>query len=192
MRSRRMAGGVLLVVCFLVAEVLAAPFVLFPQAGELVSPDGRWVVHNEDQARASSDFIGTFHSLWLTEVSTGRSRKLCDYVGVAAVGWSNNGFLIVTQYLSKKTSRALVFSASGAEDPIVLDKNTLIRMIPEELRDALRENDHVFVEASRIEEGTLHLRVWGYGQHDSNGFRLRCEYGLREGAIACSQERGTH
>lgn len=36
-----------------------------------------------------------------------------------------------------------------------------------------------FVEGSRVEQDTLHPSVWGYGQHDTNGFRYRCEYSLR-------------
>ncbi|HET6179781.1 MAG TPA: hypothetical protein VFE61_22860 [Candidatus Sulfotelmatobacter sp.] len=167
---------------------LASQFVVFPKAGELVSPDGRYVVHNAEREGSASDFIGTFHSLWLTEQATGRSRKLCDYLGVAAVAWSRNDFVIVTQY-SKKTSQALVFSVAGSQDPVLLDKPTLTHMLPAEFRPALRENDHVFVEASRVEKETLYLTVWGYGQHDASGFRWRCQYDLREGAIACGDER---
>jgi hypothetical protein len=49
----------------------------------------------------------------------------------------------------------------------------------------------VFVEGSRVEQDTLHLSVWGYGPHDPNGFRLRCEYSPREGAISCIEEHGS-
>lgn len=171
---------------------LASPFVVFPKASELVSPDGRFTVRSVDSPRSTSDFVGTFHSLWIFELATGRSRKLCDYLGVASAAWSSNDFLVVTQYVSKRTSRALVFSASSAQDPILLDKATLIRLIPVELRPALRDNDHVFVEGSRVEEDTLHLTVWGYGTHDASGFRYRCEYALREGLISCIEERGSH
>jgi len=165
---------------------------VFPKAGELVSPNGRLAVRNTDRTAATSDFDGTFHSLWLYELATGQSRKLCDYVGVAAVGWSGNESIIVTQYLGKKTSRALVFPVARIEDTIMLDKTTMTRMVPVELRPALRENDHVFVEGSRIEQGTLYLTVWGYGQHDANGFRWRCKYALREGTLTCTQERDAH
>lgn len=74
----------------------------------------------------------------------------------------------------------------------MLDKATLIQLVPAELRPALRENDHVFVEGSRVEQDILHLTVWGYGQRDANGFRYRCEYSLREGSISCLEERGAH
>jgi hypothetical protein len=180
------------VVAILAVQTVAAPFVLFPKAAELVSPDGRFVVRNAERQASPSDYDGTFHALWLIEVATGRSRKLCDYVGVAAVAWSSNDLLVVTQYLSKRTSRALVFSATGSQDPVILDKPTLIRLVPVELRDVLREDDHVFVEASRLEEGTLHFRVWGYGPRDVNGFRWHCEYALLEGAVSCTEERGSH
>jgi len=178
----------LLSVC---TTALASPFVVFPKAGELLSPDGRFAVRSVDTAGAASDFAGTFHALWLYELPTGHSRKLCEYLGVAAAAWSSNDFLVVTQYVSKRTSRALVFSAVAPQDPVMLDKATLIRLVPTELRPALRENDHVFVEGSRVEQETLHLTVWGYGQHDAGGFRYRCEYTLREGALSCIEERGS-
>lgn len=191
MRSWRLTLAVPVMVAILIFQAHANPFVVFPKAGELVSPDGRYAVRNEEHEGAASDFVGTFRSLWLIEVTTGRSRKLCDYIGVAAVAWSNNDFLVITQYLNKKTSRALVFSAAGPEDAVMLDKPTLIRLVPAELRATLRENDHVFVEGSRVEGETLHLRVWGYGQHDGNGFRWRCEYGLREGGVSCTEQHGS-
>lgn len=171
---------------------LASQFVVFPKASELVSPDGRFAVRSVDASGAASDFVGTFHALWLYELTTGRSRKLCDYLGVASAAWSANDFLVITQYVGKKTSRALVFSAVVAQDPVMLDKATLIQLVPAELRPALRENDHVFVEGSRVEQDILHLTVWGYGQRDANGFRYRCEYSLREGSISCLEERGAH
>lgn len=191
MRSWRLTLAVPVMVAILIVQAHANPFVVFPKAGELVSPDGRYVVRNEEHERAGSDFVGTFRSLWLIEVTTGRSRKLCDYIGVAAVAWSNNDFLVITQYLNKKTSRALVLSAAGPEDAVMLDKPTLIRLVPTELRATLRENDHIFVEGSRVEGETLHLRVWGYGQHDGNGFSWRCEYGLREGGVSCTEQHGS-
>jgi hypothetical protein len=179
--------GMAAILAVLVSHALAAPFVVFPQAGQLISPDGRLVVRNVDREGAASEFVGMFHALWLTDVSTGRSRKLCDYLGVAAVAWSSGDSLIVTQYVGKKSSRALVFSM-GSEDVVMLDTATLVRMVPVELRPVLRENDHVFVEGSRIEGETLHLRVWGYGKRDVEGFRWRCAYELHEGNILCAEE----
>jgi hypothetical protein len=173
-------------------ETFASQFVVFPKASELVSPDGRLAVRSIDSQGSASDFAGTFHSLWLFELATGGSRKLCDYLGVASAAWSSNDWLVVTQYVAKRTSRALVFSVTAAEDPVMLDKITLTRLIPAELRPSLRENDHVFVEGARVEHGTLYLAVWGYGQHDANGFRWRCEYSLRQGTASCIEERGLH
>jgi hypothetical protein len=72
----------------------------------------------------------------------------------------------------------------------MLDKSGLTRLVPADLRSTLRENDHVFVEAARVERDKLYLTVWGYGPHDSNGFRWHCEYSLREGTVSCSEERG--
>lgn len=96
---------------------LASQFVVFPKASELVSPDGRFAVRSVDASGAASDFVGTFHALWLYELTTGRSRKLCDYLGVASAAWSANDFLVITQYVGKKTSRALVFPLSSRKIP---------------------------------------------------------------------------
>ena len=114
-----------------------------------------------------------------------RFRKLCDYVGLAAVAWSNNDFLVITQYVSKKTSRALAFAASS-EESVLLDTSTLVQRVPVELRPTLRENDHVFVEASRVKQETFNFRVWGYGKHDRDGFRWTCQYLLSDGSVSCT------
>lgn len=181
--------GVAAFVVMLSVQALAGPFVVFPKAGELASPDGRFVVRNTDRQGGASDFVGIFHSLWLVELGTGRSRKLCDYPGVAAVAWSGNDFLLVTQYLSKRASRALVFSAADSQDPILLDKAALLSLVPVELRDVLRENDHLFIEASHMEANTFCFNVWGYGQHDPYGFHWRCQYSLLENTISCTDAR---
>jgi len=172
-------------------QVYAVPFTLFPKAGHLASPDGRFEVRDVDLREPGSEFAGIFHSLWLAETATGRSRKLCDYVGVAAVAWSEKDSLIVTQYLSKKTSRALIFATTSTREPIVLDVPTLIQMVPVELRPALRENDHAFVEASRVEGEIFHFQVWGYGQHDRNGFHWNCEYNLGAANLNCEARNGS-
>jgi hypothetical protein len=94
----------------------AAPFVVFPKAGQLVSQDGRFVVRNADREAPLSEYVGTFHSLFLGDTTSGASRKLCDYVGVAAVAWAKNDLIIVTQYVSKHASRALIFSAVDSRE----------------------------------------------------------------------------
>ncbi|HUO15113.1 MAG TPA: hypothetical protein VMX38_09010 [Verrucomicrobiae bacterium] len=175
-----------LIVVAALADLSLAQFVVFPKAEELVSPDKRFVVHNEDPEARASDFVGTFHSLWLTDLSTGRSHKLCDYMGPTAVAWSGDDFLVVTQYLGRKTSRAIVLSAAHPADALTLDQPLLTNLLPVELRPVLRENDHVFIEASKVEHQTLLLTVWGYGAHNPNGFHWRCTYALREGTASCA------
>lgn len=184
-------AAICLAICATTVQGFAASFVLFPKAERLVSPDGRLEVRDVDRPGGASDFVGTFHSLWLTDLRSGNSHKLCDYMGVAAVAWSGNDFLVITQYVGKKTSRALVFATGGTQDPFMLDKSTMIQLVPVELRDALRGNDHVFVEASRVENDTFYFRVWGYGQHDPSGFSWKCQYRLREGAVSCGGTRET-
>ena len=186
MRIRRALLCAAAIVAFKILA-LAAPFVLFPKAGQLPSPDGHFVVRNTDRETPLSEYVGTFHSLFLEETANGRTSKLCDYVGVAAVAWARNDSIIVTEYLSKRTSRALIFAADNSRAPVVIDVPLLTRLVPVNLRPQLRENDHVFVEGSQFEGETLTLRVWGYGKHDSNGFRWRCEYSLSSGLVSCEE-----
>ena len=155
----------------------------------LQSPDGRYEVRNDVAHHAATEFTGMFNSLWLVEVATGRSRKLYDYVGLAAVAWLDDDFLAVTEYVGKKTSRALVFPLAHLDDPLLLDEPRLAHLVPSDLQPTLRENDHVFLEASRIQTGKLYLRVWGYGSHDAKGFRWQCEYALEGGKTVCTEDR---
>lgn len=104
------------------------------------------------------------------------------------MAWSNNDFLVVMQYFEKKTSRALVFAASSSVEPVLLYAAGLIqRVVDVELRPTLRENDHVFVEGSRLEEKTPYFRVWGYGKQDPNGLSWSCRYSPSEGSVWCAQ-----
>lgn len=184
-RTRRLAALAVLVTA-LAALSAAEPFVLFPKAAELFSPDHRLVVRNSEDEAIPGNLIGASRSLWLVDVATHRARKLCNYLGVAAVRWSGNDFVLVTEYVSKMTSRAWVFPTDEGSSPVVLDQPSLVRMIPVPLRDVLRENDHVFLEANNLKAGVLLLRVWGHGAHDRKGFQWNCTYDLRTGDINCS------
>ena len=191
MRRPSTVLGVLWLVVELTRLGLAEPFVLFPKAGELRSPDGRYVVRNAERTAPTTEFVGVARSLWLTDGATHRSRKLCDYLGVAAVAWSGNEYIVMTEYVGKKTSRARVFPVDESGEAFVLDKPSLLRVLPAESRDTLEKSDHVFVEASRVEDGTLSLHVWGYGTHDRNRFRWVCAYELRPGRVTCSESRNS-
>ena len=183
--------SILAVMTALAALSAAEPFVLFPQTAGLFSPDRRHVVRNAEHPATPGELVGPGRSLWLVDVGTNHGRKLCNYLGVAAVGWSGNDFVLVTEYVGKKTSRAWVFPVSVDTPPVVLDKPTLVHMVPVGQRDVLRENDHVFLEAARVEAGVLSLRVWGYGSHDANGFRWSCAYDLRAGGVNCAGSPNT-
>jgi hypothetical protein len=189
MRSPSTVLAVLVLLFALTGSASAGPFVLFPKAGELSSPDGSYVVRNAEPAAAATEFVGISHSLWLIDVATHRSRRLCDYLGVAAVAWSGNEYVVMTEYVARRTSRARVFPVAESGQAVVLDKPTLLHVLPSELRDALQQTDHVFVEASRLQDGTLFLHVWGNGPRDRNGFRWACSYELRGGRLRCGDDR---
>jgi hypothetical protein len=101
------------------------------------------------------------------------------------VAWSGNDFIIVTDYVNKKTSRAMVFPVDPARDVLVLDKVQVSSLLPDAQSVHLQQNDHVFVEGSSVEGTVLNLRVWGYGRRDTAGFRYNCRYDLPGGTAVC-------
>lgn len=163
----------------------AEQFTLFPDRKEMHSPDDRFVVRSVEHAAAANEFSGVFRTLVLEEVATGKVRKLYDYVGRVAVAWSGNDFIIVTDYVNKKTSRAMVFPVDPARDVLVLDKVQVSSLLPDAQSVHLQQNDHVFVEVSSVEGTVLNLRVWGYGRRDNAGFRYNCRYDLPGGTAVC-------
>jgi hypothetical protein len=169
---------------------LAEDFSLFPDRKELRSPDGRFVIRSVELSHQTSEFTGAFRALVLEEIETGISRKLYSYVGRVAVAWSGNDYILVTDYVSKRTARALMFAADGRMEPLVLDKTQLERMLPATMSRHLQRNDHVYVEAVRVEAASLRLRVWGYGASDPQGFRWECRYDFASVTASCQERVG--
>lgn len=191
MRGQHLVLASLLLVVLPITSV-AAPFAMFPKAGRVVSPDGRFEIRDVDRVDIPGELVGNPRSLWVTDLATGRSRKLCDYFGVAAVAWEPGNSIIVTQYVAKKTSRAFIFTSAMGGEAYVLDAPALISLVTVELRPMLRENDHLFVEASSLDGDILRFRVWGYGKHDPNGFRWNCTYAVSNGAVLCQNAPAGH
>lgn len=177
----------LLVVLFAMTCPLASAeqFTVFPGQKEARSPDGRFVIRSIPHSAGTAEFSGVFHTLVIEEVATGNVRKLYDYVGRVAVAWSGSNFIIMTDYVNKKTSRALVFPIDPDRDVLVLDKVRVASLMPDTQAVHLQQNDHVFVEVSSVEDTALLLRVWGYGRRDSAGFRFVCRYDLAGGTAVC-------
>lgn len=187
MRTPRFFVCLLLPLLVCVAlRVFSEDFALFPDRKELRSPDGKYVIRSVERTPQPGEFVGVFRALIVEEIATHKTRVLCDYLGRAAVAWSENNYIIVTDYVGKRTSRALVFSVDQDAGGFVVDKNDLQRRVSASFSEQLRGNQHVFVEAVKVQGGRLSLRVWGYGTHDPRGFRLFCDLELDTGNATCS------
>jgi hypothetical protein len=174
-----------MVVVLTCSAVFAEQFAVFPDRKELRSPDGKFVIRSVDYAPRPHEFSGLFRSLILQNTTDGSARELYHYVARVGVAWSGNNFIIVTDYVNKKTARALVFRLDRPDEYLVLDKPGLAARLSDEPRVQLERNDHVFLEVSRLEGTLLTLRVWGYGVHDPQGFRFQCAYELDQGTTTC-------
>jgi hypothetical protein len=175
----------LLLLTLVGTSLRAEQFTIFPDRKELRFPGGLYVVRSVDHVAKTGEFSGLFRTLIVEEASTGRVRKLYDYVGRVAVAWSRKDYIIVTDYVNKKTSRAIVFPVAADRDGLIVDKTQLIPLLPEAQHVHLEQNDHVFVEASSVTGRELSLRVWGYGRRDTAGFRYSCKYDLILGTAVC-------
>jgi hypothetical protein len=182
--------NVLLACVIICTPMNAEDFAVFPDRKELRSPDGRYVIRSVEHTGQAQEITGVFRTLVLQEVSTGRSRGLFNYLGPVGVAWSGNNFVIVTEYVSKKTSRALVLRLDRPNEYQVIDKPHLAMQLHDERRAQLERNDHVYVEVSRIDGIVLTLRVWGYGAHDPQAFRFQCAYDLAVGTASCRERVG--
>ena len=169
-----------------VSIACAEPFVTFPEQKELVSPDGRYVLRSVDPPGDPTNFSSSFHALVLEDRVSGKSRRLYDYLHKVAAAWSGNR-IVATDYASRRAARALVFSVEPNSDSFIVDRVALADRIPVQLGSHLRFNDHVFVEAIRMEGGTLVLRAWGYGTQDPSGFHLACRLDLEQASATCEE-----
>jgi hypothetical protein len=183
----RLSLALLTLVCQL---AVAEQFAVFPDRRELRSPDGRFVVRSVEHPTTRGEFSGLFRALILEEVATGVEHDLYNYIGRVGVAWSGSNVLIVTDYASKRTARALVFRLDRPNEYLVIDKPHLMAQLQEGHRAQLERNDHVYLEVSRIEGDSLVLRVWGYGVRDPDGFRFQCAYPLGEGELSCQDVIG--
>jgi hypothetical protein len=195
MRSR------IVVVCFVVILIpilipaallgLGGKFITFPDAAnELPSPHGQFVVRSVSYGAAPGAFSGKFHALVLEERRTRSSRKLYDYLGKIAVSWVTDSAIIVNEYYTSRGARALMFTTDEAASPIVIDRSWMVKLLDPILSTHLIRNDHVYVEAFKLEGDTLGLRVWGYGAQDTKGFSFSCDYNLDRNTISCRQSSG--
>jgi hypothetical protein len=114
------------------------------------------------------------HGLLLKDLRTGSLSKLLEFYRSVDVLWAPNGrFVAVTDWTGSNISQILLFQP-GKKKPLNL---------ADELRHSLgiqpevSSNHHVHFEALSWEgDKKLRFKVFGYGDHDRNGFEHYYEY----------------
>jgi hypothetical protein len=171
---------------------LGEKFATFPNAAnELPSPNGRFIVRSIGYGAAPGTISGKFHALVLETRETGKSRKLCDYLGKVMVSWAADDVLFVNDYYTARGSRVLVFVTDETIPPLVIDRNLMVKFLDPITSRHLLRNNHVFIAAYKLEGDTLALRLWGYGTQDAKGFILSCDYSLERNTASCRESSGT-
>jgi hypothetical protein len=171
---------------------LEGKFTIFPGASnELPSPNSQFLVRSVSYGAAPGDFSGKFHALVLEEQRTGKSHKLYDYLGKVAVSWVADNVIVVNEYYTARGARVLVFVTDETIPPVVIDRTRLVKLLDPISSRHLIGNDHVYIEAFKLEGDTLALRLWGYGTQDAKGFDLSCDYNLDSYTASCRERSGT-
>jgi hypothetical protein len=189
MRRARLVVFFAMVVAAIVAFGSDTRFSFLTIGGDgVASPDGKFLVRDFKDTADSSGFVRNQRSLVLEERASGQSWKLCDHMGQISVAWASENLLVVNDFFTARGARTLVFQADGKATHVLINANTLATLIPDEIATHLTANDHVFVQAYKLDGKLLGLRAWGFGALDPKGFKLVCDYNLDSGTAVCRSE----
>ena len=93
---------------------------------ELPSRDGQFLVRSISYGTAPGSISGKFHALVLEERRTGKSHKLCDYLGKIMVFWTADNVLVVNDYYTDMGARVLLFVTDETIPPVAIDKTSYL------------------------------------------------------------------
>ncbi len=146
--------------------------VWFPSRHAAVGdPSGRYAVVCEEASGKAP------HRLYLKTLPTGKIVRVFEFPRHVDILWSRDGdYFAVTDWFGSDRSRILVFESAK---PRAID---LARVVARQLGEFVQilGNDHVYYEAVYwADSRTLRFKVFGYGDHDRNGFELTFTYDVK-------------
>lgn len=172
--------AVLCVFCvLLLATTGKAQKVSFPgTAVGTKSPDGRYVIQNDDLNGQEPP-----HTLTLIEKPVGKTSKIHSYDRHVEILWSPNsdGF-VVNDYEASDSTRPLLFALpwKGEKTDLLGELERLLRKRKE--GDLITGNHHVYLTVRRwLSKEELLCKLWEYGEVSRNGFTKYYVYTIGRG-----------
>ena len=160
-----MLSGILSPVTVLAAvRQVSTKIVPFPPQSQAVSPNGRYVIIEENHSEP-------FHTAILEDRVLRTRRKLFDYDrGIDLIWNPDSKSFAVTDYEGSDYSRCRIIFADKTA-PTIQVWHKLVAALTKSERKSLLENHHVYISAVRwVGAGTLKVKVWGYGEVNPSGF----------------------
>src|SRR5262249_40460750 len=156
------------------AVVALASQVLFPGSIERVaSPDGRHVVTWEKPRPRDQEYT---HRLWLGTQGSRDGQVVMEFFRHASMEWSPSGrYFVVTCWCGSDFATVSLFDVDDPKHPLDVGEE-LQRRIG---HLAVLDNHHAYIEAMRWSTASsLELRLWGYGEENSDGFERQYTFPL--------------
>ena len=140
------------------------------------SPDGQHVIHNVDYNTKEP-----YHRLLLEDTKTHTTRKLLTYERWVDVFWSPSGAeVMVDDHGGSDFENTYIYSVQDTSHRVDIGEE--FRRQNPSGRLLFKKNDHVYVDGlGWVNETTVKIRLWGYGEHDPKGFERLLEYKLNGG-----------
>jgi hypothetical protein len=175
-----------LVVLLAAQPVWAQQFAVFPDRKELRSPGGRFVIRSVEHCRKA------LRAQRRVPIVDPGGYDNGDLARPLSLPWPcgrrpGANFIIVTDYASKRTSRALIFRIDQPNEYTIIDKPHLTAQLPAQFRPHFDGNDHVYLEG--VEDRRRYSDTPGVGVPNSRqaGFRSPCGYHLNERRASCGE-----
>ena len=143
----------------------------FPGVTEISSPDGKYVVRNQDREDGHP-----YHTLFLVDTIQETERILLQYVRNVEVLWApDSKSLFINDYQGSDESTCYVLDDRATE---LIDVRQRLSK-ENSLKTHLARNHHVYVSCESWVTGKiLSISASGYGDYDQTGFDIRVEYDL--------------
>jgi hypothetical protein len=158
----RLASLLMLVI---IPYVLIAQIVKFPRTNAAIDPSKRFKVVWKE-ATDTSD-----HYLILRDLKSRRWRKIVDFGRSVDFLWAPDGnSFAITNWVGSNCSEAWIGFPKDSSKHVNLEYNS----------PQVSENHHVYYEILRWRNSSsVLLKIWGYGEHDPDGFEKYFEADLQ-------------
>lgn len=159
--------------------VAAKDTIHFPGVEEVSSPDGKYIVKNQDRENERPN-----HVLFWVDTTRATEQLLLEYDRNVEVLWAPDSTrIIINDHQGSDESTCYIFNVRS-EDRTDIKK----RLLEEHrLTRHITENHHVYISCEDwVTEEIVSISASGYGNLDPAGFDIRVDYDLDSDVVSMS------